>query len=149
MVHKFDLAWRCKPLWTPYGERVCPICMDAWPGLGRTAPHWITSHKTLTHIRKRAHTHTHVPARRVQVCDGLGVLGVGHPLSRSPSAPSSELAFARGQAATSICLVNTEISKAPPSPQQKIAQTRPASAKIACYAESTERIYLLSRRMWT
>lgn len=94
-------------------------------------------------------THMHVPACRVRVCDRLGVLGVGHPLPCSPSAPSGELAIARGQAATSICLVNTEISKAPPSPQQKIAQARPASAKIACYAESIRRRYLLNRKMWT
>lgn len=93
-----------------------------------------------------ANTHTHVPAPRVQVCDGLGVLGTGHPLSVLPSAPSSELALARGQAATSICLVNTEISKAHPSPWQKIAQARPASAKIALHAESMERTYLFPKR---
>lgn len=91
-------------------------------------------------------THTHVPARRVQVCDRLGVLGVGHPLTVFPAAPSGELALARGQAAASICLVNTEISKAHPSPRQKIAQARPARAKIACHAESTQRIYLPKRR---
>lgn len=101
----------------------------------------------LRHTRK--HTHTHVPGRRVQVCDRLGILGAGHPPSVFPSAPSSELALARGQAATSICLVNTEISKAHPSPRQKIAQARPASAKIARYAESTERIHLPKRRPWT
>lgn len=90
--------------------------------------------------------HTHAPARRVQVCDRLGVLGVGHPLSVSPSAPSSKLALVQGQASTSICLVNTEISQAHPSPWQKIAQARPARAKIACYAESAERIYLPKTR---
>lgn len=80
------------------------------------------------------HTHrfTHVPARRVQVCDRLGILGVGHSLVVSPSAPSSKLALAQGQAATSICLVNTEISKAHPSPWQKIVQARNANAMIAC-----------------
>lgn len=94
------------------------------------------------------HTHkcTHVPARRVQVCDSLGVLGTGHPLSVFPSAPSSELALVRGQTVTSICLVNTEISKAHPSPWQKIAQARPVSAKIACHTENIERIYLPGRR---
>ena len=92
-----------------------------------------------------AQTHTHVPARRVQVCDGLGVLGTGHPPSVLPSAPSSELALARGQTATSICLVNTEISKAHPSPRQKITQARPARAKIARSAESVERTYLSKR----
>lgn len=60
--------------------------------------------------------HTHVPDRRVQVCDRLGVLGMGHPRPVFPSAPSCKLAPVWVQAPSSICLVNTEISKAHPSP---------------------------------
>lgn len=53
---------------------------------------------------RHTHSFTHVPARRVQVCDRLGILGVGHSLVVLPSsAPSSELALGQGQAATSIC----------------------------------------------
>lgn len=100
----------------------------------------------LRHTNTHTCARTHVPARRVQVCDRLGILGAGHPLSVSPSAPSSKLVRARGQAATSICLVNTEISQAHPTPWQKIAQAGPVRAKTACYAVSTERIYLPKRR---
>lgn len=91
--------------------------------------------------------HAHVPAWRVQVCGRLGVLGVGHPLYVFLSAPSGELALVRGQAAASICLVNTAISKAHPPPQQKIAQAGAARAKIASAAESAERIYLPKGRL--
>lgn len=80
-----------------------------------------------THTHKRTHSHT-------RACpEGAGLWQVRR-FGFEPSSlclPSSELALAQGQAATSICLVNTEISKAHPSPRQKIAQASQASAKIA------------------
>lgn len=42
----------------------------------------------------------HVLAQRVQICDRLGVLGVGHPRSLCPSAPSGKLALAQGRTGT-------------------------------------------------
>lgn len=40
----------------------------------------------------------HALAQRVQICDRLGVLGVGHYHSLCPSAPSGKLALAQGRA---------------------------------------------------